>query len=396
MTWQVPFIAQSEPMDITDLLILAKEKDASDVHLTVGAPPMLRLRGELRTVDGLPPLTKESLHAMIYDVLADNQKARFEEQWDLDFSIEVLQLGRFRVNVFRQRRGEGAVFRVIPSNVSPLEALGLPPVLADLALRDRGLFLVTGPTGSGKSTTLAAMVDVINERRAGHIITLEDPIEFVHEHKHCVVNQREIGQNAKSFAGALRAALREDPDVILVGEMRDLETISMALTAAETGHLVLATLHTSSAAQTVNRIIDVFSSDQQSQVRVQLAESLVGVVAQLLLPAADNQGRVPAVEVLVATPAVRNLIRETKVHQIPSAIQTGSRDGMQSLDQHLRELVKRGKITHDIAQRWATDKVTFAGDGHRDAVRAGAMPAGPPQDIWTAWTGTEEAKRARA
>jgi len=383
-------------MDITDLLILAKEKDASDVHLTVGAPPMLRLRGELRTVDGLPPLTKESLHAMIYDVLADNQKARFEEQWDLDFSIEVLQLGRFRVNVFRQRRGEGAVFRVIPSNVSPLEALGLPPVLADLALRDRGLFLVTGPTGSGKSTTLAAMVDVINERRAGHIITLEDPIEFVHEHKHCVVNQREIGQNAKSFAGALRAALREDPDVILVGEMRDLETISMALTAAETGHLVLATLHTSSAAQTVNRIIDVFSSDQQSQVRVQLAESLIGVVAQLLLPAADNQGRVPAVEVLVATPAVRNLIRETKVHQIPSAIQTGSRDGMQSLDQHLRELVKRGKITHDIAQRWATDKVTFAGDGHRDAARAGAMPASLPQDIWTAWTGTEEAKRARA
>ena len=383
-------------MDITDLLILAKEKDASDVHLTVGAPPMLRLRGELRTVDGLPPLTKESLHAMIYDVMADNQKARFEEQWDLDFSIEVQQLGRFRVNVFRQRRGEGAVFRVIPSNVSPLEALGLPPVLADLALRDRGLFLVTGPTGSGKSTTLAAMVDVINERRAGHIITLEDPIEFVHEHKHCVVNQREIGQNAKSFAGALRAALREDPDVILVGEMRDLETISMALTAAETGHLVLATLHTSSAAQTVNRIIDVFSSDQQSQVRVQLAESLIGVVAQLLLPAADNQGRVPAVEVLVATPAVRNLIRETKVHQIPSAIQTGSRDGMQSLDQHLRELVKRGKITHDIAQRWATDKVTFAGDGHRDAARAGAMPASLPQDIWTAWTGTEEAKRARA
>ena len=383
-------------MDITDLLILAKERDASDLHLTVGRPPMLRLRGELKTVDGFPPLTKESLHEMIYEILADNQKARFEEQWDLDFSVEVQQLGRFRVNVFRQRRGEGAVFRVIPSKIAPLESLGLPAILKDLALRDRGLLLVTGPTGSGKSTTLAAMVDVINERRTAHIITLEDPIEFVHEHKHCVVNQREIGQNAKSFSGGLRAALREDPDVILVGEMRDLETISMALTAAETGHLVLATLHTSSAAQTVNRVIDVFSSDQQAQIRVQLAESLVGVVAQLLLPTADNLGRVPAVEVLVATPAVRNLIRESKIHQIPSAIQTGSKDGMQSLDQHLRELVKRGKISRDIAQRWATDKVMFAGDGTRDAVPAGATPAGPAQDPWTAWTGTEEAKRVRA
>jgi len=383
-------------MDITDLLILAKERDASDLHLTVGRPPMLRLRGELRTIDGAPPLTKESLHEMMYEVLADNQKARFEEQWDLDFSVEVQNLGRFRVNVFRQRRGEGAVFRVIPSKIAPLEALGLPPILKELALRDRGLLLVTGPTGSGKSTTLAGMVDVINERRSAHIITLEDPIEYVHDHKNCVVNQREIGQNAKSFSSGLRAALREDPDVILVGEMRDLETISMALTAAETGHLVLATLHTSSAAQTVNRVIDVFSSDQQSQVRVQLAESLVGVVAQLLLPTADNKGRVPAVEVLVATPAVRNLIRETKIHQIPSAIQTGAKEGMQSLDQHLRELVKRGKITRETAQRWATDKAVFGGDGTRDAVAAGATPAAAAQDPWAAWTGTEEGNRVRA
>lgn len=382
-------------MDITDLLILAKERDASDLHLTVGAPPKLRLRGELRTVDGLPPLTRESLHGMIYEILADSQKSRFEEQWDLDFAVEVQHLGRFRVNVFRQRQGEGAVFRVIPSKIAPLEALGLPPVLRDLALRDRGLLLVTGPTGSGKSTTLAAMVNVINEHRAGHIITLEDPIEYVHEHKNCVVNQREIGQNARSFAAALRAALREDPDVILVGEMRDLETISMALTAAETGHLVLATLHTSSAAQTVNRIIDVFSSEQQAQIRVQVAESLVGIIAQILLPTTDHQGRVPAAEVLVATPAVRNLIRESKIHQIPSAIQTGAKDGMQSLDQHLRELVKQGKITRHIAQRWAIDKAMFGADGSHDTAVPGQLHAPALQDPWTAWTEGEEARRVR-
>ncbi len=382
-------------MDITDLLILAKERNASDLHLTVGTPPQLRLRGELQSVEGFPPLTREALHDMIYEVLADSQKARFEEQWDLDFSIEVQNLGRFRVNVFRQRRGEGAVFRVIPSKIAPLEALGLPPILKELAMRDRGLLLVTGPTGSGKSTTLAAMLDVINDQRAAHIITLEDPIEYVHEHKKCIVNQREIGQNAKSFAGALRAALREDPDVILVGEMRDLETISMALTAAETGHLVLATLHTSSAAQTVNRIIDVFPSDQQAQVRVQLAESLIGVVAQLLLPSADGKGRVPAVEVLVATPAVRNLIRETKVHQIPSAIQTGAKDGMQSLDQHLRELVKKGRITPEVALRWASDKAMFAGDGHREPAASAAAVGAAMHDPWTTWTSAEDARRAR-
>lgn len=346
-------------MDVTDLLILAKERGASDLHLTVGIPPKLRVNGELVDVSGWPPLSREDVHAMVYDILTDAQKAQFEEHLDLDFSVELENLGRYRVNVFHQRLGEGAVFRVIPSRIRSIRELGLPPVLEDLALRDRGLIVVTGPTGSGKSTTLAAMVDLINERRTAHIITLEDPIEFVHPHRRSVVNQREVGVHAKSFAAALRAALREDPDVILVGEMRDLETISLALTAAETGHLVLSTLHTSSAASTVNRIIDVFPSHQQEQVRVQLAESLVGVVAQLLLPTADGSGRVPAVEVMVATPAIRNLIRENKVHQIPSAIQTGLKDGMQSLDQSLRHLLKTGRITAEVAYRWAVDKHAF-------------------------------------
>lgn len=346
-------------MDVTDLLILAKERGASDLHLTVGIPPKLRVNGELLNVPGWPPLSREDVHAMVYDILTDAHKARFEEHLDLDFSVELENLGRYRVNVFHQRLGEGAVFRVIPSRIRSIRELGLPAVLEDLALRDRGLIVVTGPAGSGKSTTLAAMVDLINERRTAHIITLEDPIEFVHPHRRSVVNQREVGVHAKSFAAALRAALREDPDVILVGEMRDLETISLALTAAETGHLVLSTLHTSGAASTVNRIIDVFPSHQQEQVRVQLAESLVGVVAQLLLPTADGSGRVPAVEVMVATPAIRNLIRENKVHQIPSAIQTGLKDGMQSLDQSLRHLLKTGRITAEVAYRWAVDKHAF-------------------------------------
>ncbi len=346
-------------LDITELLVLTREKGASDLHLTVGVPPKLRVNGELVDVPGWPPLSRENVHAMVYDILTDAHKARFEEHLDLDFSVELSGLGRFRVNVFHQRLGEGAVFRVIPSRIKSVSELGLPPVVEDLAMRDRGLILVTGPTGSGKSTTLAAMVDLINQRRSAHIITLEDPIEFVHTHKRSIVNQREVGMHARSFAAALRAALREDPDVILVGEMRDLETISLALTAAETGHLVLSTLHTSSAAQTVNRIIDVFPSYQQEQVRVQLAESLVGVVAQLLLPTADGAGRVPAVEVMVATPAVRNLIRENKVHQIPSAIQTGLKDGMQSLDQSLRHLLKTGRITAEVAYRWAVDKHAF-------------------------------------
>ncbi len=361
-------------MDITELLVLAKDKGASDLHLTVGTPPKLRVHGELVDVPGWPPLSREDVHAMIYDILTDAQKAKFEEHLDLDFSVELEGLGRFRVNVFSQRLGEGAVFRLIPSHIRSIPELGLPPVLEDLALRDRGLIVVTGPTGSGKSTTLAAMVDLINQRRTAHIITLEDPIEFVHAHKRSIVNQREVGVHARSFAAGLRAALREDPDVILVGEMRDLETIALALTAAETGHLVLSTLHTSGAAQAVNRVIDVFPSHQQEQVRVQLAESLVGVVAQLLLPTADGAGRVPAVEVMVATPAIRNLIRETKVHQIPSAIQTGAKDGMQSLDQSLRHLLKTGRITAEVAYRWATDKHAFGHEAPAAVLAAWGTP----------------------
>jgi twitching motility protein PilT len=346
-------------MDITDLLILAREQDASDLHLTVGAPPRLRVHGDLVDVANHPPLTQEELHRMIYDVLTDAQKARFEEQLDLDFSVELTHLGRFRVNVFRQRLGEGAVFRLIPSRIRSLEELGLPPILSDLALRPHGLILVTGPAGSGKSTTLAAMVDIVNQNRRAHIVTIEDPIEFVHTHKKSLINQREVGVHARSFSAALRAALREDPDVILVGEMRDLETIALALTAAETGHLVLATLHTAGAARTVNRIIDVFPSHQQDQIRVQLSETLVAVIAQILLPTTDGLGRVPAVEVMVATPAIRNLIRENKVHQIPSAIQTGLKDGMQSLDQSLRNLVKTGKVAPEVAAQWATEPQTL-------------------------------------
>ncbi len=361
-------------MDITELLVLAKDKGASDLHLTVGVPPKLRVHGELVDVPGWPSLSREDVHTMIYDILTDAQKARFEEHLDLDFSVELAGLGRFRVNVFSQRLGEGAVFRLIPPRIKSVRELGLPPVLEDLALRDRGLIVVTGPTGSGKSTTLAAMVDLINQRRTGHIITLEDPIEFVHTHKRSIVNQREVGVHARSFAAGLRAALREDPDVILLGEMRDLETIALALTAAETGHLVLSTLHTGGAAQTVNRIIDVFPSHQQEQVRVQLAESLVGVVAQLLLPTADGAGRVPAVEVMVATPAIRNLIRESKVHQILSAIQTGAKDGMQSLDQSLRHLLKTGRITAEVAYRWATDKHAFGREAPAATLAAWGTP----------------------
>ncbi len=368
-------------VDIAELLILTKERGASDLHLAVGVPPMLRIHGKLTRLD-YPPLSRGSIHEMLYNVLTDDQKARFEETHDLDFALELADVGRFRVNVFVQRLGDGAVMRLIPTQIKNLDELGMPPILKDLAMRDRGLILVTGPTGSGKSTTLAAMVDLINRERNDHIITIEDPIEFVHQHKGCIVNQREVGPHTRSFATALRSALREDPDVILVGEMRDLETIAMAITAAETGHLVLATLHTNSAAQTINRIVDVFPSHQQDQIRVQLSESLLGVVAQTLIPRADGQGRVAAVEILVATPAVRNLIREGKTFQIPSIIQTGSKDGMLSLDQCLRDLVRRNLITSSDAYVRAVDKDAFraaagaaAGPIPPAAVPAGAMVA---------------------
>ncbi len=368
-------------MDITELLILTKERGASDLHLTVGAPPILRINGKLTRLD-FPVLAPATVHEMLYDVLTDEHKARFEETHDLDLSLELTDVGRFRVNVFVQRLGEAAAFRLIPMQIKSLDALGMPSVLKTLAMRDRGLFLVTGPTGSGKSTTLAAMVDLINTERTDHIITIEDPIEFVHQHKGCVVNQREVGPHTGSFTTALRGALREDPDVILVGEMRDLETIQMALTAAETGHLVLATLHTNSAAQTINRIIDVFPPHQQEQIRVQLSEALLGVLAQTLMLRAEGHSRVAAIELLVATPAIRNLIREGKTFQIPSMIETGAKEGMTSLDQCLRELVRHGVITPEAAFHKAVDKESFASGavsargGSRGGGRVdGAQPA---------------------
>ncbi|OIP43480.1 twitching motility protein PilT [Candidatus Desantisbacteria bacterium CG2_30_40_21] len=345
-------------IDVSELLLLTKEKNASDLHLSAGIPPTLRIHGTLEKVSN-ELLSKEDMHTMLYDVLSDENRARFEENKELDFSIELSGVGRFRVNAFYQRRGEGASFRLIPEVIKSIADLGLPPIVEKLAHIERGLVLVTGPTGSGKSTTLASMIDIINVERYQHIITIEDPIEFVHQAKNCLVNQREIGFHTKSFTAALRSALREDPDVILVGEMRDLETISMALTAAETGHVVFATLHTNSAPQTIDRIVDVFPPHQQSQIRAQLSDSLQGVVSQTLIPVMDGRGRVCAAEVMVASSAIRNLIREGKTHQMPSIIQTSARDGMQSMDQTLRNLVMQRKISPDDALRFAIDKSGF-------------------------------------
>ena len=360
-------------MDITDLLILTKERGASDLHLSAGMPPTLRINGKLTRLNDTA-LSRDDLHGLLYNVLTDEQKARFEERRDIDFALERVDIGRFRVNAFTQRHGEAMVLRLIPSKISTLDELAMPPVLKDLAMERRGLVLVTGPTGSGKSTTLAAMVDHANAGRDDHIITIEDPIEFVHEWKRCNINQREVGPHTMSFGAALRSALREDPDVILVGEMRDLETIAQAITAAETGHLVFSTLHTSSAPQTISRVVDVFPPHQQDQIRVQLAESLLCVVAQTLIPTLDGNGRVAAVEVMVATPAVRNMIRENKVHQLPSVIQTGAKDGMQSLDQHLKTLVKQRRISPEEAVNHATEREAFT--QNRGGAAAPAEPSG--------------------
>jgi twitching motility protein PilT len=345
-------------MEIKELLVTTKEKDASDLHLNVGVPPVLRINGKLEKLN-LPELTPEDTHNMIYSILNEKQETDFEKCGELDLSYELANLGRFRVNVFKHRRGEGAAFRLIPEKIKTLSELNLPSILSTFTDKDKGLVLITGTTGSGKSTTLAALIDIINKKRYDNIITIEDPIEFVHYHQNCLISQREIGTHTKSFASALRNALREDPDVILVGEMRDLETISMALTAAETGHLVFSTLHTISAAETIERIIDVFPPHQQNQVRMQLAGSILGVIAQILLPTLDEKGRVPAVEVMIANPAIRNLIREGKVHQIPSTIQTSKKDGMQSLDQSLKDLVMEDKISQEEAIKKAIDKKAF-------------------------------------
>jgi twitching motility protein PilT len=344
--------APEEPevaVPIAELLEVVLERGASDLHLTVGAPPTIRLHGDLVPLEEYPVMTPKGLQGMIYAILPQKARERLEQELELDTSYPLPGKARFRVNVYFQRDSIGAAFRLIPYEIKTIEELGLPSVVADLARYPRGFVVVTGPTGSGKSTTLAAMVDIVNRERRAHIMTVEDPIEFLHKHRNCIVNQREVGADTHSFAAALKHVLRQDPDVILVGEMRDLETISTAITAAETGHLVFATLHTQDAPQTIDRIIDVFPPHQQQQVRVQLATTLQGVVTQQLLQTADGRGRVVAVEVLVATPAVRNLIREGKTHQIYSIMQAGGRFGMQTMDQSLANLVKAGKITQQVA-----------------------------------------------
>lgn len=334
-------------MDIAQLLHFAYQQDASDLHISAGESPMIRVSGDMKRIKA-PELTAEQTHALVYDIMSDHQRKIFEQFNDIDFSMQLGEVARFRVNVFKQNRGLGAVFRKIPTKILSLGELGMPEVLADLSRKEKGLVLVTGPTGSGKSTTLAAMVDLINSEFEGHILTVEDPIEFVHNSKKCLVNQREVGPHTQSFNNALRAALREDPDIILVGEMRDLETIQLALTAAETGHLVFGTLHTSSAPKTVDRIIDVFPPSQQAQVRAMFAESIQAIVTQTLCKKIGG-GRVAALEILMGTTAVRNLIREGKIHQIPSVMQTSQGVGMQTLEMNLRELVSKNAISRETA-----------------------------------------------
>ena len=337
-------------IDFADVLMDVLERKASDLHITVGRPPMVRVRGRLTPMENYPSLSPSDTREIIYSILSNDQRQRLETDWQIDFAYAIPGTARFRVNAYFQRASLGAAFRLIPAEISSMESLGLPPVAHDMCNKPRGIVLVTGPTGSGKSTSLAAMINEINETREEHILTIEDPIEFLHSHKKCMVNQRELGADAPSFAAALRAALRQDPDVILVGEMRDLETISTALTAAETGHLVFGTLHTQAAPQTVDRIIDVFPAHQQDQVRVQLSVALQGVLTQQLLPTADGSSRVVAVEALVPTPAVRNLIREGKTHQIASTMQTGANVGMLTMDAALAQLVRAGKITRALAE----------------------------------------------
>lgn len=337
-------------MDLVDILVEVLERQASDLHLTVGSPPVIRVAGKLIRLD-YPRLTSNDTRDLIYSILSQDQRQKIENEWEIDFSYSVPGRARFRVNAYFQRNSLGAAFRLIPAHIKDIDDLMLPDALHKMAAKPRGFVVVTGPTGSGKSTTLAAVIQEINFSREEHIMTIEDPIEFLHRHGKSIVNQREVGTDTKSFNRALKSVLRQDPDVILVGEMRDTETMQTALTAAETGHLVFATLHTQDAPQTIDRIIDVFPPHQQGQIRVQLAATIMGVCTQQLLPTMDGKDRIPACEVLIPTPAVRNLIREAKTHQIYSVMQTGARFGMLTMDSSLAELVRRGRITRDLALR---------------------------------------------
>ncbi len=346
-------------MDISELLAFTVKNNGSDLHISAGEPPLIRIHGDMTPVK-LPPLEEQQVQEMIYDIMSDHQRKMFEEHMELDFSFELGDIARFRVNCFKQQRGMSGVFRQIPSEVLTLEQLKCPEIFKEIAMCPRGICLVTGPTGSGKSTTLAAMIDYRNNMEKGHILTIEDPIEFVHKSKKSLISQRELGAHTHSFANALRSALREDPDVILVGEMRDLETISLALTAAETGHMVFGTLHTSSAPKTIDRIIDVFPAAEKDMVRAMLSESLKAVISQTLLKRSDGTGRIAAHEIMLGTPAVRNLIRENKVPQLVSVMQTSGREGMQTLDTELQRLVKERKITINAAREKAQNKSLFS------------------------------------
>ena len=347
-------------MNIVELLSFAVKNKASDLHLSAGMAPMIRVHGEIRRIN-LPAMEHKDVHEMVYDIMNDAQRKTYEEDLECDFSFDVPNLARFRVNAFNTQRGAASVLRTIPSNVLTLEDIKAPKIFVEIAQQPRGVVLVTGPTGSGKSTTLAAMINDINEKEHAHILTLEDPIEFVHESKNCLINQREVGRDTHSFSNALRSALREDPDIILVGEMRDLETIRLAMTAAETGHLVFGTLHTSSAAKTIDRIIDVFPAAEKEMMRAMLSESLRAVISQTLCKTKDGTGRVAAHEIMIGTPAIRNLIREAKVAQMYSTIQTSQGVGMQTLDQNLTDLVKRNVITNAEARTKAVNKESFLG-----------------------------------
>lgn len=343
-------------IDLNSVLVKLVQAGGSDLHLSAGAPPLFRINGSMQAVPGAPVLSETAIRDAIYGILTDEQRAAYEHDWELDFAHTIPDVSRFRVNVMRQRGQLGAVFRAIPSEIRTLESLGLSPILYNFSALPRGLVLVTGPTGSGKSTTIASLIDRANRTRSGHIITIEDPIEFLHTHRSSVVNQREVGSDTHSYSDALKHVLRQDPDIILIGEMRDLETISTALTAAETGHLVFATLHTQSAQDTINRIIDVFPSGQQQQIRSQLAATLRGVVCQTLVKRADGKGRAAAAEIMMVNPAIAAMIRKDEIHQIPHALQSGGELGMQTLNQSLADLVVRGQIERETAEEFATDQ----------------------------------------